>query len=170
MQSDDNEKNYQNVIDDSDDDECVISNEKSESSKCNDTEIEDEVIYVPDNPKTWDEKDVQKWVEWASKNFNINPPLDGSRFPKSGEELAKFTKADFYIICGSFDGGKMVAEHFKYMMGVVSEKVDATLLSDEDPSECFMIFRHIMKINKFLIFMQSNKKVSQHKNMNKFFP
>ncbi|XP_070494974.1 DNA-binding protein D-ETS-6-like [Chironomus tepperi] len=132
MQGDDN-KNSAKPVEISDDDNSNDGNE-SESSKCSQNkDNDDEVIYVPNNPKTWDEKDIQKWTEWASKNFDIKPPLDASRFPKTGDELAKFSKADFYIVCGSFEGGKLVVEHYKYMMGIVSEKFDETLLGDEDP-------------------------------------
>ncbi|KAG5676032.1 hypothetical protein PVAND_005887 [Polypedilum vanderplanki] len=93
----------------------------------------DEVIFVPNNPTTWSEKHIETWVKWASDQFEIKPPLDVSRFPKSGAELAKFTKADFFIICGSFEGGRMVMDHFKYMMENVGESVEETLLTDGEP-------------------------------------
>lgn len=134
MQGDDNENSAKPIVEISDDDKSDVGDE-SESSKCQNKEIDDEVIYVPNNPKTWDEKDIQKWTAWATKNFDIKPPLDASRFPKTGDELATFSKADFYIVCGSFEGGKMVVQHFKYMMGLVSEKFDETLLNDEDPGK-----------------------------------
>lgn len=81
------------------------------------------------------EKHIETWVNWASKKFNLNPALDTSRFPKIAEELATYSKADFYIICGSFDGGKKVSQHYKYMMQNARENFDETLLIDCDPGE-----------------------------------
>lgn len=86
------------------------------------------------------EKHIETWVSWASKKFNLNPALDTSRFPKSAEELATYSKADFYIICGSFDGGKRISQHYKYMMQNAREKFDDTLQTDCDPGEIQNIY------------------------------
>lgn len=98
-------------------------------------DVDDEVIYVPNNPRKWTEKNIETWVTWASKKFNLTPPLDAARFPKDAEEMAKYTKADFYIVCGSFEGGKRISQYFKYLMMNAGETFDDTLLTDSDPGE-----------------------------------
>lgn len=104
-------------------------------------EVDDEIIFVPNNPKMWTEKNIATWVNWASKKFHLKPPLDVSRFPKNSEELATFSKADFYIVCGSFEGGKMISQHYKYMMQNSKQEFDETLLTDCDPGE-LSVCRH----------------------------
>lgn len=131
MQSNDSNGSNANVNDDDDSVMCV----SNESSKCQDADVSDDVMYVPADPRTWNEKDVQNWIRFLSKNFEFKVPLDGSRFPKTGAELATFSKADFYIIAGSFEGGKIVADHFKYYMENVTTDVHETLKSAEEPSK-----------------------------------
>lgn len=127
------------IINASEDGECETIEDKSdddggeEDQGCKDESSSP--IYVPSDPKTWSEKHIEKWVQWSSQMFNIKPPLDVSRFPKTGGEMAKFTKADFYISCASFEGGKSVAQHFKYMMESVGGIYDETLNDNDDPSE-----------------------------------
>jgi ETS-type family len=111
--------------------------EKHTDDENADGEDEEEVIFVPNNPTTWTQKHIEMWLKWASNQFKIKPPLDVSRFPKSGPEMAQFTRADFYIMCGSFEGGKLVADHFKYMMETARECVEPSLLEEGDPSEFF---------------------------------
>lgn len=96
---------------------------------------DDEIIFVPNNPKTWSSKHIETWIKWASKKFNLSPPLEISRFPKDAEELIKFSKADFYIVCGSFEGGKRVSQHYKYMMQTAHESFDETLITDCEPGK-----------------------------------
>lgn len=98
-------------------------------------DVDDEIIYVPKNPRTWTEKHIETWITWASKKFSLTPPLDVSRFPKDAEEMAKYSKADFYIVCGSFEGGKRISQYFKYLMMNAGEIFDDTLLTDSDPGK-----------------------------------
>ena len=119
------------VIGDSDESSDNAGKTEHESSP----EVDDEIIFVPNNPKMWTEKHIKTWIEWASRKFRVNPPLDVSRFPKNAEELATFSKADFYIVCGSFEGGRMISQHYKYMMQSSNQKFDETLLTVCDPGE-----------------------------------
>lgn len=112
-----------------DDDEC--ENMESDEEGCEDESSSP--IYVPNDPKTWTEKNIEMWISWATDQFNIKPPLDASRFPKTGEVLSKFTKADFYVSCASFVGGKSVAQHFKYLIESIGGKYDETLDVEGDP-------------------------------------
>ena len=131
MHSDNIDKCTKIVIEESDQSCDKVGKSERESSP----DVDDEVIFVPKNPKTWTEKNIDTWVKWASKKFQLKPPLDTSRFPKSSEEMVKFSKADFYIVCGSFEGGKKISQHFKYMMQCSNEPFDETLLTDGDPGK-----------------------------------
>jgi hypothetical protein len=140
MQSDDIEKRkkcatselVELVIVDSDEIYCDNVG-KTQTERESSPDVDDEIIFVPNNPRTWTEKHIETWINWATKKFNLAPALDASRIPKNSEDLAKFTKAEFYIACGSFEGGKMLSQHYKYMMENVKESCDETLLKDGDP-------------------------------------
>lgn len=158
MQSDDNDnKNYDDdyVIDSltsgsnilssctsvTDDDEC-----EKKSSENNEEIDESSPIYVPDDPTSWTEKHIETWIKWAAKQFNIEPQPDPARFPKTGNELVKFSKADFYMTCGSLKGGKSLMQHYKYLMERIgNSSFDESLNTDEDPSELkiFNLFKSV---------------------------
>lgn len=122
------------VISDSDD-----SDNDGKTGHDSSHEDEEEIIFIPSNPISWTEKNIETWISWASKKFRLIPPLDASRFPKNAEELAAFSKADFYIVSGSFEGGKMISQHFKYMMQNSNQPVNETLLTDCDPGLSIII-------------------------------
>jgi hypothetical protein len=96
-------------------------------------DVDDEIIFVPNNPKTWTEKHIETWVNWATKKFGLAPGIDVARIPKNAEDLAALNKAEFYIVCGSFEGGRKLSQHYKYMMDTANEKCDESLQSDADP-------------------------------------
>lgn len=106
-----------------------------ESSSSTEAADEDEIIYVPDNPKKWTEDDISKWIKWATKKFKLGSSIDSAKFPRTAEELSIFTKAEFYIACGSFDGGKKVSKHYKYLMDIVKEPCHESLLDDGEPGQ-----------------------------------
>lgn len=119
----------------------IVNNSESSGDNARKSEhesspdVDDEIIFIPNNPKAWSEKNIETWIKWASKKFHLNPPLDVERFPKNAEELATYSKADFYIICGSFEGGKKVSMHYKHLMNNAHEIFDETLLTDCEPGE-----------------------------------
>lgn len=129
------------VIDES---EQSCDNASGNSKRDSSPDVDDEIIYVPNNPKEWTEKHIETWVNWVSKQFDLKPSLDPTRFPKDAEEMAKFTKAEFYIVCGSFEGGKTISQHYKYMMQNAKENFDETLLTDGDPGE-FWAVKSVLK-------------------------
>lgn len=96
-------------------------------------DVDDEIIFVPSNPKTWSEKNIETWIKWAARKFELEPPLDASRIPKDAAELATFNKAEFFIACGSFEGGRKLAQHYRYMMENAHEECEATLRAEGDP-------------------------------------
>lgn len=115
-----------------------LENSQKSSSDSSSTDADDdgdEIIYVPDNPKKWSEADISTWIKWTTKKFNLGLSIDIAKFPRTAEELANFTKAEFYIACGSFEGGEKVAQHYKYLMENVNEEFHETLKSDSEPGQ-----------------------------------
>lgn len=104
--------------------------DRDESASSNE---DDEIIFVPANPKTWTAEEIVKWIAWAKKSLNLNSSLDHVKFPRNGEELSKFNKAEFYIASGSLDDGRKLAQHYKYLMQNVNEECHESLLSDGEP-------------------------------------
>jgi Sterile alpha motif (SAM)/Pointed domain len=60
----------------------IAIEEKFDTAKKNERESspeDDEIIFVPNNPKTWSTKHIETWVKWASKKFSLSPQLDFTR-------------------------------------------------------------------------------------------
>lgn len=133
MQSDDIKRLKKQVTSEKKSDSVQNCDNDGKTQRESSPDVDDEIIFVPNNPKTWTEKHIETWVSWASKKFGLSSSLDFSRFPKNAEDLAAFNKAEFFIICGSFEGGKKLSQHYKYMMDNANEKCDETLLTDGDP-------------------------------------
>ncbi|KFB39880.1 Ets domain-containing protein [Anopheles sinensis] len=109
--------------------DCAKGAEEHDSSDDEDSEQ----IYVPNNPLEWTAEHVSAWTLWVSKNFEIFPPLEPARFPNGGEEIAKFTKADFWVCAGSKAGGDTCAKHFAHLMQRATGAEDKQLYNDVDP-------------------------------------
>lgn len=105
------------------------TSEESEESDEGDSAL----IYVPTNPLEWSTDHIQSWIKWLSKKFEIYPPLEPVRFPGSGADLAKFTKADFWVCAGSKAGGDALAKHFAHLRQIGGGVEDSTLASNVDP-------------------------------------
>lgn len=115
----------------SDDDESETRPTENINDECD----ESSPIYIPNDPTTWLEKHIETWIKWATKQFQIKPEPDPARFPKTGDELTKFTKADWWMTCGSIEGGKSLVQHFKYLMETIGKSVEESLKNEADPGE-----------------------------------
>ncbi|XP_052897356.1 DNA-binding protein D-ETS-6-like [Anopheles moucheti] len=106
-----------------------------DSSPDNDDEEDNGQTYVPNNPHQWNAEHVSAWILWVSKNFDIYPPLEPARFPPTGEEIAQFTKADFWVCAGSAAGGNTLAKHFAHLIhtGTGGGYAGTRLATDVDP-------------------------------------
>lgn len=105
---------------------CSISSENSEDS-------DSALVYVPTNPLEWTTEHIHSWISWLSKKYEIFPPLEPVRFPTSGTDLAKFTKADFWVCAGSKAGGDILARFYAHHGQIGSGIEDSTLANDVDP-------------------------------------
>lgn len=110
------------------DDSSSTSSEDSEDS-------DSALVYVPTNPLEWTTEHIHSWINWLSKKYEIFPPLEPVRFPTSGTDLAKFTKADFWVCAGSKAGGDILARFYAHhrQIGSGGGIEDSTLANDVDP-------------------------------------
>lgn len=46
------------------------------------------------DPHKWSQKDVEHWLQWAMKEFSLNP-IDLSQFPFSGSQLVSLSREEF---------------------------------------------------------------------------
>ncbi|XP_055643401.1 DNA-binding protein D-ETS-6 [Toxorhynchites rutilus septentrionalis] len=108
--------------------------EVSENDSSSETEKSDNSpIYLPTNPLEWTSEDIGSWVQWVSEKFNIFPNLEPGRFPSNGVELAKFSKADFWVCAGSKAGGDTLSKHFAHRLQIGTGIEDISLANDTDP-------------------------------------
>ncbi|XP_049282722.1 DNA-binding protein D-ETS-6-like isoform X2 [Anopheles funestus] len=117
------------------DDLCTERGQVRDSSTDSEDGEDSEQTYVPNNPHQWNAEHVTAWISWVSKNFDIYPPLEPARFPPTGQEIAQFTKADFWVCAGSAAGGNTLAKHFAHLIhtGTGDGNVGQKLASDIDP-------------------------------------
>ncbi|XP_050081788.1 DNA-binding protein D-ETS-6-like [Anopheles aquasalis] len=90
-------------------------------------------IYVPKDPREWTAEHVSTWLLWVSKNFHIFPPIEPARFPDTGHEIARFSKADFWVCAGSKAGGSALARHFAHLLHTGTGIEDRQLSSNTEP-------------------------------------
>jgi Sterile alpha motif (SAM)/Pointed domain len=80
----------------------IATEEKLNSVEKNERESspeDDEIIFVPNNPRTWSAKHIETWVKWASKKFNLSPQLDCSRWEnRSKREMNSLMSQNFQQI------------------------------------------------------------------------
>ncbi|XP_035796105.1 DNA-binding protein D-ETS-6-like [Anopheles albimanus] len=118
---------------DSSDSDRVHDGEKEETVEEEDEEADSAQIYVPKDPREWTAEHVSTWLLWVSKNFHIFPPIEPARFPDTGQEIARFSKADFWVCAGSKAGGSALARHFAHLLHTGTGIEDRQLLSNTEP-------------------------------------
>lgn len=94
-----------------------------------------EIVLVGGNPSDWTSDEIKSWLNWSTKEFSIEPSPDHSKFPDSGNELVKMTRADFWVCAGSKRGGNLLAKHMAYLLYRATGRSHSPLLSDEDPGK-----------------------------------
>lgn len=96
---------------------------------------ESDIIFLPGDPREWEADHIEQWLTWATKQFKIDPPLQKEKFPETGEEVCKMTKADFWVCAGTKYGAEKLAKYLAHSLYKVTGKEEQELLSDEDPSK-----------------------------------
>ncbi|XP_018796825.1 PREDICTED: DNA-binding protein D-ETS-6-like [Bactrocera latifrons] len=92
------------------------------------------VVKVPLDPHAWSTDDIAKWVKWLTKQFNIDPEPDISRFPTTGVELCELSKADFWVCAGSRQGGILLAKHFALTLYSATGRETSPMLNENEPN------------------------------------
>lgn len=116
--------------------EEAIQNVSSSSSSSSENESnESDIIFLPGDPREWDPEHIEQWLNWATKQFKIDPALQKEKFPETGVEICQMTKADFWVCAGTKYGAEKLAKYLAHSLYKVTGKEDKELLSDEDPSE-----------------------------------
>lgn len=94
----------------------------------------------PQDPAEWNAQHIESWLEWTTREFQIDPPPQTVRFPTTGQELVSLSRADFWVCAGSKLGGNLLAKHIAHLIQSSTGRSQSPLLSDEDPGEypiCF---------------------------------
>lgn len=110
-------------------------NPSEENEEDEDDEEEQGDPVLPRDPRVWDAAHIRSWVKWITRQFNIEPKPDLSRFPTNGQELCELSKADFWVCAGSKDGGIIVAKYIAHLLYSVSGRETSPMLNDNEPSE-----------------------------------
>ncbi|XP_058447745.1 DNA-binding protein D-ETS-6-like [Malaya genurostris] len=113
--------------------ETIEASDNSESVSDTQEENDNPLIFVPTNPLEWTGEHISSWVQWVTKKFNIFPSLEPARFPCNGVDLAKFTKADFWVCAGSKAGGDTLSKHFAHFLQIGTGIEDRLLGNNIDP-------------------------------------
>jgi len=71
---------------------------------------------VPSDPRVWTAKDIQSWVSWAKKDFDLPPTLNAALLPTDGCTLCSMTRSEIQRKVGK-TSGRTLAQHLDYMLG-----------------------------------------------------
>lgn len=120
---------------------CTTSSTSAASQDRNDEAAETETLeneddamnLVPTDPSVWDAEHLKSWLKWMTKTFNIEPPLATIRFPKTGDELVKLYKADFWVCAGSKEAGNTLAKYIAHTVHNATGISLDHLLDESDP-------------------------------------
>lgn len=92
-------------------------------------------VEVPLDPRVWKAEHVAGWVKWMTKQFNIEPEPDITRFPTTGAELCTLSRAEFWVCAGSREGGILFAKHFALTLHSATGREMSPMLNDNEPSK-----------------------------------
>lgn len=103
----------------------------------------DDEIRLPTDPTEWNLDNIKTWIAWVTKEFNIQPPPDYSKFPSNGRELVEFTRADFWVCAGSKYGGNTLAKHLAYLQHTATGRCTSPLNNDNDPGMDYVLYCYL---------------------------
>lgn len=106
---------------------------ETEEKDTTENENETSLVMLPSDPRVWNMQHIETWINWITKQFNLDPAPISNRFPESGKELCTLSKADFWVCAGSREGGNKLATHFAHLLYSVTGEVQSHLLNDNDP-------------------------------------
>lgn len=128
------------------------------SSSENESNESSDIIFLPGDPREWEPEHIEQWLNWATKQFKIDPALQKEKFPETGAEICKMTKADFWVCAGTKYGAEKLAKYLAHSLYKVTGTEDKELLSDEDPSKycpCINIWLPSRLLIKFTVGLKN---------------
>ncbi|XP_054743302.1 DNA-binding protein D-ETS-6-like [Anastrepha obliqua] len=105
-----------------------------EVNEANNDPFKSPVVEVPLDPHAWNVDHITSWVKWLTKQFNIDPEPDISRFPTVGSELCELSRADFWVCAGSRQGGIVLAKHFALTLYNATGRETSPMLNEDEPN------------------------------------
>lgn len=82
------------------------------------------------DPLEWNAIHIRSWLNWSTKKFSLTPSPDPEKFPKTGEELCEFSRADFEKCAGNARSGKLLAKHIAHLKHSVTGRASSPLNTD----------------------------------------
>lgn len=84
---------------------------------------------VPPDPRMWTAEDIESWVAWARKEFDLSPTLSSALLPSSGYELCSLTRGDIQRKVGK-NSGRKLAQHLDILLGYLGSSLPKDELQD----------------------------------------
>lgn len=87
------------------------------------------------DPSEWTASNIDSWLAWTTKKFNIEPAPMIARFPTTGAELVKMSRAEFWVCAGSKNGGNTLSMHIAHLIHSATGRCTSPMLNDNDPGK-----------------------------------
>lgn len=105
------------------------------------------------DPLEWTSFHIKSWLKWSSKKFSLSPTPEVKKFPDSGTELCKLSRADFEKIAGNSRNGTLLAKHIAHLRHSVTGRASSPLnvnckIEDDDDKG---VYKNGCYINNFSI-------------------
>lgn len=79
-------------------------------------EQQEKQFRAPPDPRMWTSDDIESWVAWARKEFDLSPTLSPALLPTSGLELCNLTRGEIQRKVGRNSGSRL-AQHLDILLG-----------------------------------------------------
>lgn len=83
------------------------------------------------DPVTWESRHVSEWLSWASREFDLTPAPDPSRFPRDGRGLLALSLPELEDCAGSPRAARLLQVHLAHLRHALTGRA-ASPLADHD--------------------------------------
>lgn len=100
---------------------------------------------------------IRSWLTWSTKKFSLKPKPDPEKFPDTGPDLCKLTRADFEARAENIKSGTILAKHIAHLKHSVTGRptspldIDCKIFENEGEPEGMYI--EIRSDNQPFIFL-----------------
>ncbi|KAG0716449.1 DNA-binding protein D-ETS-6 [Chionoecetes opilio] len=81
------------------------------------------------DPRRWTAEDIESWVCWARKEFDLSPTLSPALLPPAGCELCSLTRGEIERKVGK-NSGRKLAQHLDILLGYLGSSLPKDELQD----------------------------------------